>query len=52
VVRSFEREEWRPTAEIRAARFFPITALPEGTSGGTARRIAEIVEGRRGEARW
>lgn len=45
VVRNFNRRDWKPTLEIKEARFFPVTALPEGTTGGTRRRIAEVLDG-------
>lgn len=41
-----------PTFEIQEARFFPLHALPEDTTQGTRRRIAEIVEGRPPSAQW
>lgn len=52
VVRSFSREAWKPTIEIKEARFFPLDALPEGTTGGTRRRIAEVVNGMEAPADW
>lgn len=33
-----------PDREIAEARFFPVDALPAGTSDGTRRRIAEIFD--------
>ncbi len=33
-----------PDREIAEARFFPLDALPDGTSDGTRRRIAEIFD--------
>jgi 8-oxo-dGTP pyrophosphatase MutT (NUDIX family) len=45
VLRAFEREAWKPNVEIAEAGFFPIEALPEGATGGTRRRIAEITQG-------
>ncbi len=52
VVRSFTRQDWKPTLEIREARFFPVTDLPEGATGGTRRRIAEVLEGGAPPASW
>jgi ADP-ribose pyrophosphatase YjhB (NUDIX family) len=52
VVRHFTRRDWRPTMEIKEARFFPIDALPEGTTGGTRRRIEEVVAGRPAPPLW
>lgn len=45
VVRQFSRTDWKPNAEIAEARFFAIDALPEDTTGGTRRRLAEILDG-------
>jgi 8-oxo-dGTP pyrophosphatase MutT (NUDIX family) len=45
----FEAGEWRPThgkarvLEIAETGFFPADALPEGTTGGTRRRLAELT---------
>lgn len=52
VVRSFRQEAFRPNAEIAEARFFAHDRLPEGTTGGTRRRIAEAFGGPRGNWRW
>lgn len=38
----FTRQSWKRSMEIADARFFPLTSLPSGTSGGTKRRIAEL----------
>lgn len=38
--------EKQPDREIAEAGFFPLDRLPEGTTGATRRRLAEIVEGR------
>lgn len=45
VVRRFRVDAFRPTVEIAEARFFPVTALPEGTTAGTRRRISEVLQG-------
>lgn len=45
VVRSFRQHAFTPGLEIAEARFFAIAALPEGTTGGTRRRIAEVTAG-------
>ena len=34
-----------PNLEILDCRFFPVTALPEGTTDATRRRLAEILDG-------
>lgn len=54
----YEVPKWRklegtpPVAEIREAAFFPVTALPEGTTEGTRRRIAEAMAGKSVAATW
>jgi ADP-ribose pyrophosphatase YjhB (NUDIX family) len=45
VLRRFRAARFTPTAEIAEARFCPIHALPEGTTPGTRRRLAEVLEG-------
>lgn len=45
VLRKFSEAPFNPGFEIAEARFFPAESLPEGTSGGTRRRIAEVLEG-------
>jgi ADP-ribose pyrophosphatase YjhB (NUDIX family) len=52
VLRRFARGVPRATLEIAEAKFFPAVALPEGTTGGTRRRIAEIFEGAAVSALW
>jgi ADP-ribose pyrophosphatase YjhB (NUDIX family) len=43
---SWHRDEaWRPGLEVRAAAFFDMARLPEGTTVGTRRRLAEIFHG-------
>jgi ADP-ribose pyrophosphatase YjhB (NUDIX family) len=53
VVRDFE---WKgppaPGLEIREAAFFPLEALPDGTSDGTRRRLDEILRGTAPGAIW
>ncbi len=53
VVRDFD---WNgpppPTREIRAARFFPLDALPVGTSRATRSRLAEVLEDAPRSALW
>jgi ADP-ribose pyrophosphatase YjhB (NUDIX family) len=53
VVRRWRRERV-PAAglEIREARFFPRDALPEGTSPGVIRRLAEVLDGAPVSPRW
>ena len=45
VLRRFVQEPFRPNVEIAEARFFATASLPEGTTPGTRRRIAEVIEG-------
>lgn len=52
VLRKFTRRDWTPTLEIREAGFFPVTDLPEGTTGGTRRRISEVLQRRTPLANW
>ena len=44
-LRRFAQGPWKPTLEISEARFFVVDQLPEGTTGGTRRRLDEIVNG-------
>jgi len=52
VIRRFTRREWKPGVEIKETGFFPVTGLPDGTTGGTRRRIEEIVTGTAPSAHW
>lgn len=46
VVRDFHWEKpTLPSREIAACAFFPVAALPEGTSQSTRRRLGEIIGG-------
>lgn len=45
VVRRFRELGFRPNNEIVEARFFPVDGLPETTTGGTRRRVAEVLAG-------
>jgi len=45
VLRRFREEGFTPNAEIAEARFFPIAVLPDGTTPGTRRRLAEVLDG-------
>ena len=42
----------RPDMEIAEAGFFPLDALPEGTTEGTRRRLAEIFAGAEPAGDW
>lgn len=53
VVRAFSViEPKRPDREIAEAGFFPLDALPPGTTGATRRRLGEIVSGSGPPERW
>jgi ADP-ribose pyrophosphatase YjhB (NUDIX family) len=52
VVRKFRRTEWLPNLEISEARFFPTGNLPEETTGGTRRRIKELLTGSEPSEQW
>ncbi len=53
VVRNWRQvREMRPNAEIAETGFFPRRALPEGTTAGTLRRIAEVLDGVPRQASW
>lgn len=52
IVEQFSREEFTGNAEIAAAEFFPVGAVPDGTTAGTRRRIAEALAGEPAAARW
>jgi ADP-ribose pyrophosphatase YjhB (NUDIX family) len=53
VVREFEYGgPLAPTFEIQEAKFFPLSALPEGTTQGTRKRIEEVVNAAPVPAQW
>lgn len=53
VVREFRMTERRPSPlEIVEYGFHPLDALPEGTTGPTRRRLAEVREGRAPDPLW
>jgi 8-oxo-dGTP pyrophosphatase MutT (NUDIX family) len=52
IIRRFTRRAWKPGIEIKETGFFPVTGLPEGTTGGTRRRIEEIVIGKAPSPHW
>jgi ADP-ribose pyrophosphatase YjhB (NUDIX family) len=45
VVRKFGQQPMTKSLEIAEARFFALDALPEDTTGGTRRRLREILDG-------
>ena len=52
VVRHYRQEPFTPSREIAAAGFFEPSAFPTGTTGGTRRRVAEILNGVPVSANW
>lgn len=53
IVRDFRQSAPKqPDREIAEAGFFPLAALPEKTTPGTRRRLAEIVERSAPPAEW
>jgi ADP-ribose pyrophosphatase YjhB (NUDIX family) len=52
VVRQFRRLPFAPTREISEARFFSRRTVPEGTTAGTLRRLAEVETGGPRSMRW
>ena len=53
VIRDFDvLGERKSDREIREARFFPCSALPDGTTAGTRARLAEIFEAAPVRERW
>jgi 8-oxo-dGTP pyrophosphatase MutT (NUDIX family) len=48
----FRRNALQPTGEIAAAEFFNIDSLPDGTTGGTRRRLLEINGKQKPSADW
>jgi ADP-ribose pyrophosphatase YjhB (NUDIX family) len=53
IVRAFAQSAPKqPDREIAEARFFPLSALPEKTTPGTRRRLAEIIDGAARPDEW
>jgi 8-oxo-dGTP pyrophosphatase MutT (NUDIX family) len=53
VVRDFRQTSPpKPNREILEHGFFPVNALPPGTTAGSRARIAEVTEGRPAAERW
>ena len=53
VVRAWTRGRVpEPNAEIREQRFFAADALPDGATGGTRRRMAEVLDGAPRSETW
>jgi len=51
-LRKFMQVPWKPTLEIAHVQFFAIDKLPEGTTGGTRRRLDEIISNREIARHW
>ena len=52
VLRRFTAVPFRPNLEIKEAKFFPLDQLPAGTTGGTLRRIDEVLKGAAPSRHW
>lgn len=52
VLRRFRQQGFTPSAEIAESRFFALDALPEGTTQGTRRRLAEVLDGTPVSSTW
>lgn len=53
VIRAFRQDRPKqPDHEIAEAGFFPLDALPEGTTPATRRRLAEVFEGKEASPYW
>lgn len=53
LIEAFRQERPKlPDHEIAEAGFFPLDALPEGTTPATRRRIAEVFEGKEASPYW
>jgi 8-oxo-dGTP pyrophosphatase MutT (NUDIX family) len=52
IVRRFRRIDWSPNLEIMEIGFYPPNNLPEDTTGGTRRRIEEILTGSQPAEQW
>jgi 8-oxo-dGTP pyrophosphatase MutT (NUDIX family) len=48
----FSQAPWKPSLEISHMRFFAVDQLPEGTTGGTRRRLEEIISNREIAHHW
>lgn len=52
VIRAFDAQPFVPTREISEARFHAPDRLPHDVTGGTARRIREVLEQRAPDPHW
>jgi 8-oxo-dGTP pyrophosphatase MutT (NUDIX family) len=48
----FTQAPWKPSLEISQMQFFAPGQLPEGTTGGTRRRLDEIISNRGIARNW
>ena len=48
----FTQTPWKPNFEISNRQFFEVDQLPEGTTGGTRRRLEEIISNREVARHW
>ena len=48
----FTQAPWKPNFEISHMQFFAVGQLPEGTTGGTRRRLDEIISNREVARHW
>jgi 8-oxo-dGTP pyrophosphatase MutT (NUDIX family) len=51
-LRKFTLAPWKPSLEISHMQFFAVDRLPEGTTGGTRRRVDEIISNRGIARHW
>jgi 8-oxo-dGTP pyrophosphatase MutT (NUDIX family) len=52
VVRKFKQMPWKPSLEISHSQFFAFDQLPPQTTGGTRRRIDELLSNRAIAQNW
>jgi 8-oxo-dGTP pyrophosphatase MutT (NUDIX family) len=52
VVRKFSQKPWKPSLEISHAKFFAADQLPTDTTGGTRRRLEELLSNRAVASIW
>lgn len=52
IVRKFSQADWKSNFEIAEAKFFSVANLPAETTGGTRRRLGEIIENKPLSEMW